>query len=121
MASATKGGKLASTRKPASAGTYLVERYWPGVSRQDLIERVTRALRCAEDMRAAGAHVRYVEAMLIPSQDSVLCLFEADGPDAVADLNRLADLPFDRISLIDQLGVAALGKSAPERSSELAR
>lgn len=106
MARATNGRNL------SPAGTYLVERYWPGVSRQDLIERLTRLLQHAEEMRAAGVRIRYTETMLIPSQDSVLCLFEADGPDAVATLNRLAELPFDRISRIDQLGAEAFENAA---------
>lgn len=63
-------------------------------------------------MRTAGVHIRYVETMLVPFQESVLCLFEADGPDAVATLNRLAELPFDRISRIDQLGAAAIENAA---------
>ncbi len=98
-------GTATRVRKRRSARTYLVERYWPGVSRGDLIERLTRAVECAQEMRAQGAQIRYVETMLIPSEDTVLCLFEADGPDRVARLNRVADLPFDRISRVDQLGL----------------
>lgn len=71
---------------------YVVERYLPGVSRAELergLERLQRATR--------GTAVRYLGSTIVPDDEACFCQFEAPSEEAVADANRCAGLPFDRI------------------------
>jgi hypothetical protein len=71
---------------------YVVERYLPGVSRAELerqlgrLERVTR-----------GTQVDYLGSMLVPDDEACFCQFDGPSEEAVAQANRRAGLPFDRI------------------------
>jgi len=75
---------------------YLVERYAPGtVDRSGAVERVARLVA---EARSAGSPVRYLWSARIAADETWLCLFEAPDAGTVADLNRRAAFPFDRIS-----------------------
>lgn len=78
--------------------TYLVERYWPGISQAELAAAVGRGRRSAATMRRQGKQIRYLQATLVPEQETVLCLMEAESVDLVAELNRRARIPYDRIA-----------------------
>jgi hypothetical protein len=78
--------------------TFLVERYWPGVSEADLGAAVLRAHRSAATMLRQGKRVRYMQATLVPDQETVLCLIEAESAELVAELNERARIPYDRIA-----------------------
>ena len=78
--------------------TFLVERYWPGISHAELAAAVGRATRSAATMRRQGKHIRYLQATLVPEQETVLCLMEAASLDLVAELNQRARIPYDRIA-----------------------
>lgn len=88
---------MEQTQEPAVT-TYLVERYWPGVSQADLAAAVLRARRSAATMLRQGKRVRYVQATLVPDQETVLCLIEAESAELVAELNERARIPYDRIA-----------------------
>jgi hypothetical protein len=78
---------------------YLVERYAPGtVDRSGAVERVARL---AAEARRAGSPVRYLWSARIAMDETWLCLFEAPDAGTVADLNRRAAFPFDRISPVE--------------------
>ena len=76
---------------------FLVERYLPGVTESDLSTIVSAAVLAATSMSADGHDVRYLASTLIPVDEVVLCLFEAESAHTVAEVNRLADVPFGRI------------------------
>ena len=79
--------------------TYLVERYAPTTAdRSGAVERVARL---AAEARRAGSQVRYLWSARIAADETWLCLFEAPDAGTVADLNRRAAFPFDRISPIE--------------------
>jgi len=46
--------------------TYLVERYWSGVTSERLLEALNRSGRVIEQMSAEGTHVRDIITVLIP-------------------------------------------------------
>lgn len=77
--------------------TYLVERYWPGVTNGQLVEALRRARRVMEEMSGEGTHVHDVSCTLIPQEEVVFSVY--DGPSAVAveQLNERAGIPFSRI------------------------
>jgi hypothetical protein len=79
--------------------TYLVERYLPDTSLDDF--------RLAADRlhRSALAHptttTRLLCSVFLSSEETAMCLFEAEDRDAVAELNRTAGFAFDRIEPVD--------------------
>ena len=69
----------------------------PGVTESDMSSIVRAAVQAAQSMSADDHDVRYLASTLIPLDEVVLCLFEAESAHDVAEANRLADVPFDRI------------------------
>jgi hypothetical protein len=96
-------------RQPAATlhamATFLVERYVP--AGRDLRDAVRRAARVAADLDRPDARVRYVWSARIAADETWLCCFEAPDAGVVADLNRRAAFPFDRISEADVALAAA--------------
>jgi hypothetical protein len=88
----------AASRRPHEGGevrTYVVERYlagWPVEAMRGLVLRV-------EGARAVFAHhaVHHQESVVIPDDETCLCVFT--GPDATAvwRANEAAGLPVDRV------------------------
>jgi uncharacterized protein DUF4242 len=103
---------VGGTRVRRSRTTYLVERYWPGVS-EDLVTGAHERLAAAtERSPGEGKRVRLVSSILVPKEESVFSLFEAASEDDVAEANRRAAVPFDRI-----LQVTIVAATATERGS----
>jgi hypothetical protein len=71
---------------------YVVERYLPGVSRAELERELTRL-----DEATRGTAVRYLGSTIVPDDEACLCQFEGPSAEAVAEANRRAGVPFDRI------------------------
>ena len=94
----SKGGARTASASPSRpVTTFVVERYWPGVSPEMLAEAVARAGGCPSEMGCEGRAVRYVRATLLPNDETVFCLFEAESVEHVAELNERASIPYDRI------------------------
>ena len=89
---------------------YVVERYVP--RDRDLRDAVRRAGEVAAELDRPGAPVRYLWSARIPVDETWLCCFEAPDAGVVADLNRRAGFPFDRISEADV--VKSMSPSSPE-------
>ena len=77
--------------------TYLVERYWPGVTRELLLEALDRARRVIDEMNPEGMRVREVSCTLIPSEEVVFSVYEGPSAHAVRQLNERAGIPVSRI------------------------
>jgi hypothetical protein len=92
--------------------TYLVERYWPGVSEDLVTEAHGRLATATARLRGEGKRVRLTSSILIPKEESVFSLLEAVSEDAAAEVNRRAGVPFDRI-----LEVTTVAAVATERGS----
>jgi hypothetical protein len=76
--------------------SYLVERYVPSAQLDDLAAAVERTAHLSlQAARTDGP--RYLSSTFLVSEETCLCRFEAADPEAVAELNRQADFPFDRI------------------------
>jgi hypothetical protein len=76
---------------------YVVERYLPGLSRADLLPRLSRLESVIEDLRAQGSVVRYLGSTIVLEDEACFCQFEGSSVAAVTEANRRAGLPFDRI------------------------
>lgn len=77
--------------------TYLVERYWPGVTIERLLEALERGRRVMEEMSGQGTHIREVGCTLIPSEEVVFSVYEGPSAVAVRQLNERAGIPLSRI------------------------
>jgi hypothetical protein len=73
---------------------YVVERYLPGLSRSDLLRGLSRLER-ATDREDSG--VRYLDSTIVLRDEACYCRFEGPTEAAIAEANRRAGLPFDRI------------------------
>jgi hypothetical protein len=76
---------------------YVVERYLPGLSRADLLPRLSRLEPVIEQLWAEGSAVRYLGSAIVLEDEACFCQFEGSSVAAVTEANRRADLPFDRI------------------------
>jgi hypothetical protein len=73
---------------------YVVERYLPGLSRSELLRGLSR-LEQAVDGEPYG--VRYLDSTIVLRDEACYCRFEGPTEAAIAEANRRAGLPFDRI------------------------
>jgi hypothetical protein len=76
---------------------YLVERYWPGVTSELLLEALSRGRRVMEEMSGEGTPVRDICCTLIPSEEVVFSVYEGPSAGAVRQLNERASIPVSRI------------------------
>ncbi len=75
---------------------YVVERYLPGLHRSDLLRELLRLEQGSEEGNR-GAEVRYLGSTIVLRDEACFCQFEGPSSNAVAEVNRQAGLPFDRI------------------------
>ena len=76
---------------------YMVERSLPGIAMSDLAAAQKAAIATSQQSSAEGTPVRYIRSTFVPESGRCMCLFEAEGADAVRRVNETARIPFDRI------------------------
>jgi hypothetical protein len=76
---------------------YVVERYLPGLSRTDLLPGLSKLELAIEELRDEGTVVRYLGSTVVLGDEACFCQLEGPSEEAVAEANRRAGLPFDRI------------------------
>lgn len=77
--------------------TYLVERYWPGVTIEQLIKAIERGHRMMERMSGEGTAIHDISCILIPAEEVVFSLYRGPSEVAVRQLNDRAGIPVSRI------------------------
>ncbi len=77
--------------------TYLVERYWPGVTSERLRRALERGRQVMEQMNGEGTHVRNISCTLIPAEEVVFSVYEGPSAAAIRQLNERAGIPISRI------------------------
>jgi hypothetical protein len=77
--------------------TYLVERFWPGVTIERLLEALERGRRVMDEMSSEGPRVRGISSILIPSEEVVFSVYEGPSAAVVRQLNERAGIPVSRI------------------------
>jgi len=76
---------------------YITECHLPGVTVDQFTATQQAALASSERYTAVGKVVRYLRSICIPGDGQILCVFEANNPTHVRDVNEAAGLPFTRI------------------------
>lgn len=85
---------------PAAEGgraTYLVEHYWPGITRPLFEEVAARVRRSADALAAEGHPIRFLHSTLVPEDDAAFCVFEAESGSEVERAYARAGVPFERV------------------------
>jgi hypothetical protein len=77
---------------------YLAEVFASYQSAEQQQREADRIRKAVEALPRAGTPVRYLESLLVPSEEIALYLFEAEGPSLVEHALRDAGLQAERIS-----------------------
>jgi hypothetical protein len=78
-------------------GLYLVERYLPGATDEDVAGAAEHVAAATARMTAEGISVRYLGTTFILADETCFCEFEAPTREAVEWVNERANVPFARI------------------------
>ncbi len=76
---------------------YMVERYLPGITNDQLTAAAGRAKEVTARMTEEGTPVRYLRSTYIPGEDKCYCLFDGPSEDAVRQANERAEIPLERV------------------------
>ena len=76
---------------------YVVERYLPGLCRADLLPGLSKLEPVIEELWGEGSVVSYLGSTIVLGDEACFCQFDGPSEAAVAEANRRAGLPFDRI------------------------
>jgi hypothetical protein len=95
--------------------TYLVEHYRPGFTAERLEEWAARVRATAVGMAREGEPVRYVRSTIVPTDESLLCLFEAPSDDLVRAVYARAGVPFERLNVVISDDTPATTTRPPRR------
>jgi hypothetical protein len=87
------------TTASQSRNVYLVEHYSPGLTVDRLGCRAVRLRETAVAMGREGMAVRYLRSTIVPADEALLCVLEADSEELVREVCVRAGVPFDRLSV----------------------
>jgi len=75
----------------------MVERDLPGIKMEELAAAQQAAIKTSDEFTADGKPVRYIRTTFVPGEAHCMCLFEADNPELVKEVNNAAQIPFTRV------------------------
>ena len=84
----------------AGRKAFLVEHYRPGLTATELGAWAARVRGTARELERETEAVRYVGATIVPTDESMLCMFEAVSEQHVRDVYSRAEIPFERITVV---------------------
>ncbi|PYV15632.1 MAG: DUF4242 domain-containing protein [Acidobacteria bacterium] len=76
---------------------FMVDRNLPGITMDQLAAAQKAAIEASQSFSAKGKKVRYIRSTFVPAEGHCMCLFEAQNPQHVKEVNETAKLPFTRI------------------------
>lgn len=76
---------------------YMVERDLKGITMDQLATAQKAAIDTGKRLSAQGTPVRYIRSTFVPGESRCMCLFEAQNPQVVKELNDTAKIPYSRI------------------------
>jgi hypothetical protein len=78
--------------------TFMVECFWPGVTREAVEMANRRACEQAVELRRKGSSLRFLGSLFVPGDEIVFFQFTAVSREEVVRASREAALPFDRVT-----------------------
>ncbi len=76
---------------------YMADRDLAGITMDQLAAAQKRAIETSKRFTEEGKPVRYIRSTFVPGESRCMCLFEAENPEAVKEVNEAAEIPFSRI------------------------
>ena len=76
---------------------YMVERHLAGFPPAQLPAAAAAAKQKSTELSGEGSEIRYVRSTYVPEGEKCYCLFEAVSPEAVAEVQKRAQLPYEKI------------------------
>jgi len=76
---------------------FMVERHLPDFPPEQLPGAAAAAKAKSAELTSEGRDVRYVRSTYIPEGEKCYCLFEGSSKEAVEEVQRRANLPYERI------------------------
>lgn len=76
---------------------YVVERYLPGLVYRELLRSLQPLWQASREVQSEATLVRYLGSTIVPGDEACFCEFDGPSVASVAEVNRRAGLPFDRI------------------------
>ncbi len=89
---------MADRSNAAPRQTFLVEHYRPDLDPDELERFAVRARRAVRALEREGKPLRFVRSLIVPGDDSCLCVVEAASEHLVREAYTRAGIPFERIS-----------------------
>ena len=80
-----------------TARLFVVERYLPGITPEELRASAERLAEAAARLTADGEEIRYLGSAFVPEEESCFCRFEAVSARGVEEVCRAAEFPYARI------------------------
>ena len=80
-----------------TAGTYLVEHYWPGITAVTFRTAAGRVRASAEAMAREGLPIRYLHSTMVPDDEAAFCVFDAASAELVTEAYARAAVGYERI------------------------
>jgi len=87
----------------------MVESYPVGLSVTQLAAAADRAQDVTAQMRVDGVQVQLLHSILVPTEESLFCLFEAPSRELVEEIVNRAGLPRERV--VEAVDVGSKGGS----------
>ncbi len=84
---------------------YMVERYLPSITSDQLVAAAARARSTTAQMTLEGTPIRYLRSIFVPAEEKCFCIFDGPSAEAVKQANQRAEIPFERV--VEALHIAA--------------
>ena len=86
------------TKASKSRNLYLVEHYSPGLTVGGLASWAASVRETAVAMGSEGRAVHYLRSTIVPADEALICVLEADSEELVREVYARAGVPFERLS-----------------------
>lgn len=83
--------------------SFVVTRELPGITPEALSGAGARAKSCAAVITEEGTEVSWMRSFFIPETEQTHCYFEAPNAEAVAEVNRRANIPCKSIKEVQEM------------------
>lgn len=93
--------------------TFVVERYWPGISIAEAESLLEREAAAAQAMRDEGRFIQVLRSTLVEADETLLSIVEAESEPDVVELGARTGRPADRIVAARDLPTSASEEARP--------
>lgn len=99
---------------------YLVEHYRPGVPAEDLRRGAAQVREAVDQLEREGTAVHYLNATIVPVDESFLCVLESASEELVRKAYARAGISFERISaaIREERDPGVVARSANQKEEE---